>query len=89
MTTLNANYFVVYAFKLNGNNEKVIPGIVHWVKESFHTDLQIISGSLYFKRCMDTDTVIGYTKEGAAATFITIITNAGEVKTAFPGKYEV
>jgi len=65
-----------------------IPGIVHWIKEAFHTEQQSISGSLNFKRCIDAGTVIGYTSEGAATTFITVITNAaGEVKTAFPGKY--
>jgi hypothetical protein len=67
-----------------------IPGIVYWIKEAFHTEQQSICGSLNFKRWLDTDTVIGCNREGAATTFITVITNAaGEVKTAFPGKYEL
>jgi hypothetical protein len=35
---------------------------------------------------MDTGTVIGFTKEGAETTFITVITDpGGGVVTAFPG----
>jgi hypothetical protein len=47
---------------------------------------QSISGSLNFKRCMDTGTVIGYNREGESTTFITVITDGGgTIKTAFPG----
>ena len=65
-----------------------IANIVYWIKEAFHTEPQSISGSLNFKRCMDTGTVIGYNREGGSTTFITVITDAGgTIKTAFPGVY--
>ena len=40
-----------------------IANIVYWIKEAFHTEPQGNSGSLNFRRCMDTGTVIGYNGE--------------------------
>ena len=63
-----------------------IANIVYWIKEAFHAEPQSISGSLNFKRCLDTGTVIGYNREGESTTFITVITDGGgAVKTAYPG----
>jgi hypothetical protein len=61
--------------------------MVHWIREAFHTDAVPVTGSLNYRRCLDTGTVTGFTKEGADTTLITVITEpGGEVKTAFPGK---
>ena len=67
-----------------------IANIVYWIKEAGCIEPQSITGSLNFKRCMDTGTVIGYTREGESTTFITVITEAGgTIKTAFPGLYSL
>ena len=67
-----------------------VANIVYWIKEAGHTQPQSISGSLNFKRCMDTGTVIGCNRGGESSTFITVITDAGgAIKTAFPGVYTI
>lgn len=64
-----------------------VPDIVHYIREAFHTAPMPIAGSLNYKRCFDTGTETGFTKEGVPTTFITVITEpGGAVVTAFPGK---
>ena len=63
-----------------------VPDIVHCIREAFHTEPVPITGSLNYRRCLDTGTETGFTKEGGATTFITVITGpGGEIITAFPG----
>jgi hypothetical protein len=63
-----------------------VPDIVHWIREAFHTEPIPVAGSLNYRRCFDTGTETGFTKEGASTTFITVITEpGGAVVTAFPG----
>jgi hypothetical protein len=63
-----------------------VPDIVHYIREAFHIEPIPIAGSLNYRRCFDTGTETGFTKEGASTTFITVITEpGGAVVTAFPG----
>jgi hypothetical protein len=67
-----------------------VPCIVQYIRDTSQTEPLPIAGSLNFKRCLDTHNVIGYTRNGEPATFITVITDgAGDICTAFPGLYEL
>ena len=63
-----------------------VADIVRYIREAFHTEPAPMAGSLNYRRSFDTGTVTGFTKEGLATTFITVITDpGGAVITAFPG----
>jgi hypothetical protein len=87
---LERHYFKISRHPACGKFTIDIPAIVHWIKETFFSEPLPIQGSLNFRRSIDTNTLIGFDKEGQQTTFITVITEpGGAVKTAFPGQYQV
>lgn len=60
--------------------------ILHWIREAGQQPASPLPGSNHFIRCIDTNTCIGYDKNGQPTTQITLISDAsGCVRTAFPG----
>lgn len=83
---LEKHYYKISRHPGCGKFTIAVPDIVHYIREAFHTEPVPVTGSLNYRRCFDTGTETGFTKEGATTNFITIITDpGGAVITAFPG----
>ena len=87
---LERHYYKISRYPGCGKFTIDVPTIVHWIRESFFSEPSSINGSLNLKRTLDTLTQIGFDKDGRSTTCITVITEpGGEIKTAFPGQYQV
>ncbi|MDB5222152.1 MAG: hypothetical protein JWN83_819 [Chitinophagaceae bacterium] len=87
---LERHYYKISRHPACGKFIVDVPTIVHWIKEAFTCEPTPISGSLNFKRTIDTGTQIGFDKDAQSTTIITVITEpGGAVKTAFPGQYSI
>lgn len=66
-----------------------VPDILYWLRLAAQQASLPIPGSLNFYRELDTQTQIGFDKNGNYTSVVTVITDArGCIKTAFPGHHK-
>jgi hypothetical protein len=64
--------------------------IISYIREAYNLPITPVTGSLNFSRCLTTDKIIGYDKNGEYTNLITIFTDAaGKIITAFPGQIHI